>query len=456
MRVAVIGSGISGMSCAWLLARHANERCAVTLFEKAGRLGGHTHTVDVTLDGVTHPVDTGFLVYNDWTYPNLIEMFRHLGIESAPSDMSFGIKLLGSRGEGRLEWCGSNDIRSVFAQPSNLLSPRFWNMLRELLRFNREAMALVGAGIGDATRLQGTLGEFLGRRKFSREFRDWYLKPMAACIWSTPTRKIDDFPLATFLAFCRNHGLISVNDRPQWRTVKGGARQYLARLAAELPDVRLNSNITRIRRSDSQVVIQVDGREQAFDQLVFACHSDEARELIADHADAQSLVLAEIPYQANVAVLHTDRRLLPDRPRAWAAWNYMAWHPEAGTRYDANGDSPVSLSYLINRLQPLPFKSPVIVTLNPLQQPEPDRVIQTIRYDHPVFLSGSARAKRTLRSMQGLKRTWFAGAWTRYGFHEDGLMSGIAVAKALGASVPWPSQVPAADDFRVPYPGVDA
>ena len=462
MKIAVIGAGIAGLSCAYLLERHAAGAHQVTLFEQNDYLGGHTHTVDVTVDGVTYPVDTGFLVFNDWTYPNLIAMFKHLDVDVAVSEMSFGIKLLGADGRGKLEWCGSDSISTVFAQPSNLLKPAFWGMLKDMLRFNREATALADG----KQALLGTLGEYLQANGYGNAFRDWYLKPMAACIWSTPTQQIDDFPLATFIAFCRNHGLISVNDRPQWRTVKGGARNYVTKLAAKIKDIRLNAALTRVTRGQADaagVTITSSAGIEHFDQVVMACHTDEALALLNNGNDADSAdqpvrtILSKIPWQPNTAILHTDQRLLPDRPRAWAAWNYMAWHPDAlEARNNADATSPVSLSYLINRLQPLPFTTPVIVTMNPLIAPDPGKVIKTMHYDHPVFLADSAVAKRELRGIQGQRRTWYAGAWTRYGFHEDGLMSGIAVALALGAKVPWTTNVPAANDLSCAYPGVDA
>ena len=452
MKIAVIGAGIAGLSCAWLLARHSGNAHAVTLFEQNDRLGGHTNTVDVTVDGISYPVDTGFLVFNDWTYPNLIAMFKHLDVEVAASEMSFGIKLLDANARGKLEWCGSDKISTVFAQPSNLLKPAFWGMLKDMLRFNRAATALADG----KHEMHGTLGEYLDANNYGNAFRDWYLKPMAACIWSTPSQQIDEFPLATFVNFCRNHGLISVNDRPQWRTVKGGARNYVVKLAAEIADIRLSAALTRVTRDETGVTISSTAGDERFEQVVFACHTDQALALIADDDATTHAILSKIPYQANTAILHTDQRLLPDRLRAWAAWNYMAWHPDAPhARTSLNADSPVSLSYLLNRLQPLPFTTPVIVTMNPLVAPDPAKVIKTIHYDHPVFLANSAVAKRELRGIQGRRRTWFAGAWTRYGFHEDGLMSGIAVARALGAMLPWQTNVPAANDLRVAYPGVD-
>ncbi len=453
MKIAVIGSGIAGLSCAWLLSKHAGGAHQVTLFEQAPRLGGHTNTVDIHVDGIDFPVDTGFLVYNDWTYPNLIALFAHLQIEVAPADMSFGIKLLDDAGRGQLEWCGSNDISTVFAQPSNLLRPAFWGMLKDMLRFNREASELAASG----QPMAGTLGRYLAKNGYGDAFRDWYLRPMAACIWSTPAQQIDEFPLATFLTFCRNHGLISVNNRPQWRTVKGGARHYVRRLAADLTDIRTGALLGGVRRDEGGAVIDAADGAERFDHVVFACHTNDTLALLREHSGPVHEVLSRIPYQPNTAILHTDRRQLPDRTRAWAAWNYTAWHPDAANgRSGGTAQAPVSLSYLLNRLQPLPFKSPVIVTMNPLVPPEPATVIQTIEYDHPVFLAESADAKRALRRLQGRDRLWFAGAWTRYGFHEDGLMSGIAVARALGASVPWPTNVPAADDLAAAYPGVDA
>lgn len=459
MKIAVIGSGIAGLSCAWLLSRHAKGAHQVTLFEQNDYLGGHTNTVDATVDGITFPVDTGFLVFNDWTYPNFIAMLKSLNVSVAPSDMSFGVKLLDTNGRGKLEWCGSDKLSTVFAQRSNLLKPAFWGMLKEILRFNRAATAL--ADTKQAPR--GTLGEYLQANNYGRAFRDWYLKPMAACIWSTPTQKIDEFPLATFITFCRNHGLLSINDRPQWRTITGGASNYVRKLAVDIPDIRLNSALTRVARDEAGITVTALSGNERFDQVVFACHTDQALVLLAkantgiDADNETREILSRIPYQANTAVLHTDRRLLPDRPRAWAAWNYTAWHPqEMPPVRNADAKSPVSLSYLLNRLQPLPFTSPVIVTMNPLAAPDPAKVIKTMRYDHPVFLAESAAAKRALRHLQGRQRTWFAGAWTRYGFHEDGLMSGIAVAKALGATVPWTTGVPAANDLSRPYPGIDS
>jgi uncharacterized protein len=454
MKIAVIGAGISGLSCAWLLASHAKHVGGVhqvTLFEKNNYAGGHTNTVDVTHEGITYPVDTGFLVCNDWTYPNFLPMLKHLDVATAPSDMSFGIKLTDSAGQSHLEWCGSDNLSTVFAQPANLLRPRFWGMLADLLRFNREAAALSN----QTQALTGTLGQYLLKHGYGRAFRDWYLVPMAACIWSTPTKRIDDFPLATFISFCANHGLISVNNRPQWRTVAGGARNYVQKLITQLEAANgqliLNADVTRVTRSSTGALVESKRGVEMFDHVVMACHSDETLKLLSDARADERDCLAQIQYQPNTAVLHTDASVLPDRKRAWAAWNYHAHYKNSA----AENDSPVSLTYLLNKLQPIPFKSPVMVTMNPLSPIAEEKVIKRIAYAHPMFMAESITAKRALRQLQGKQNTWFAGAWTRYGFHEDGLMSGIAVARSLGAATPWQTNTPAANDLAAPYPGVD-
>ncbi len=420
-RVAVIGSGISGLAVAHSLA----EKAQVTLFEAGAYFGGHTHTVDVTLDGETHGVDTGFLVLNERTYPNLLRLFERLGVAIAPSDMSFSAQVH-ARG---LEWCGSS-LNTVFAQRRNLLRRWFWRMLADIVRFNRIATDLARRG-GDPA-LEGSVGEFLEQQRFSKAFREDYLLPMIACIWSCPTAQMLAFPLATLVRFCDNHGLLQVRNRPQWFTVKGGARNYVERMLKSIPDARLNSPVRQVRRlhpgdATTGVVVSTEHGHERFDDVVMACHSDQALALLAEPSAAEAEVLGAIGYHNNRAVLHTDTSLLPKRRLAWAAWNYESAPDVSQER------SAVCLHYLLNRLQPLPFTTPVLVSLNPLTEPRTEAVIAEFDYAHPVFDLGAMRAQRRLPELQGHGQVWFCGAWTRYGFHEDGLLSAMAVSDQLQA-----------------------
>jgi uncharacterized protein len=427
-RIAVIGSGISGMSAARALTQ-GDALCQVTVFEAGAHFGGHANTVDVTLQGVTHGVDTGFLVYNERTYPGLIQLFKELGVSTAPSDMSFSVQ----RPAQNLEWSGSN-LATVFAQKRNLLRPSFWRMLRDIQRFNQLTTGI--ARHGDAVQQQQTIGEFLAEHGFSEAFRDGYFLPMIACIWSCPSEQMMHFPVATLIRFCHNHGLLQVTDRPQWHTVRGGSREYVRRVIAGLDDARLNTPVLGVRRVPSGALLRLAGGVEHFDQVVFACHSDQALRLLGDDATPdERAVLGAIRYHPNRAVLHTDVGLLPQRRAAWAAWNY-----EAGSNGDGDG---VCLHYLINQLQPLPWQQPVIVSLNPLREPRADSVIRSFDYDHPVFDLGAIAAQRRLGELQGQRRSWFCGAWAGHGFHEDGLKSGLAVAQLLAARH-WPVEQGAA------------
>lgn len=423
-RIAVVGAGISGLASAWLLA----GKYDVTLFEAGQYLGGHTNTVDVTLEGKTHPVDTGFLVFNERTYPNLIAMFDHLGVDSVDTEMSFSVAL----DTPALEWAGSN-LATVFGQKSNLLRPAFWRMLSDILRFNRESRVWLETHPGDA----GTLDAFLQAGGYSAQFADWYLLPMAAAIWSCPTGQMRGMPLASFVRFCQNHGLLQIFDRPSWRTVLGGGREYVKRLAAHIADIRLACPVSSIHHEGRGLrVIHAQGSDY-FDQVVMACHSDQALQILGGTAsEAQREVLAAIRYQPNRAVLHTDAALLPKRKALWSAWNYFA-----GSAKD--GEQPVGVSYLINRLQPLPFETPVVVTLNPVIEPDPAKVLAAFDYAHPVFDAAAIAAQQRLLEdfwrIQGRGGIWLAGAWGSYGFHEDGLKSALRVANALAVTAPWQS-----------------
>ncbi|WP_425592704.1 NAD(P)/FAD-dependent oxidoreductase [Azonexus hydrophilus] len=421
-RIAVVGAGISGLASAWLLSR----RYDVTLFEAGDYLGGHTNTVDVTVDGFTHPVDTGFLVFNERTYPNLIAMFALLGVDSVATEMSFAVSLR----KPELEWAGSN-LATVFGQKRNLLRPAFWRMLGDILRFNRESTAWLLSHPGDSR----SLGEFLDAGGYSREFADWYLLPMAAAIWSCPTGQMRAMPLGPFVRFCNNHGLLQIFDRPAWRTVSGGARSYVRKLAEQLADVRVACPVSAVTREAAGLRVTHARGSDHYDQVVMACHSDQSLAILGYTAsDAQREVLAAIRYQPNRAILHTDPALLPRQRSLWSAWNYFAGE-------GAPGEQPVGVSYLINKLQPLPFSTPVVVTLNPVSEPAPDKVLAEFDYAHPVFDATAIAAQERLPEVQGENGIWLAGAWGSYGFHEDGLKSALRVANALGVQAPWQGSV---------------
>lgn len=420
MKIAVVGSGIAGLSCAHRLVQDGHD---VALFEGNNYFGGHTHTVDVTLDGTTYGVDTGFLVFNHRTYPNLVRLFDELKVATIGTDMSFSVKTpVASRFTNRmLEWSGSN-LDTVFSQRGNLFRPGFLRMLRDILRFNRQTTLLARNGQLDASPL--SLGDFLDRHGYGAQFRDWYLLPMAGCIWSCPPRQMLEFPVSTFVRFCDNHGLLQASDRPQWRTVVGGARQYVDKLLAGIPRRHLNTPVASIARDPGGAVrIATRHGVEAFDHVVLASHSDQSLRLLQDASAAERELLGAVQYQPNRAVLHTDISCLPGHRKAWAAWNYQS--------NSAGDETRVCVHYLLNYLQPLPFKTPVIVSLNPIDEPHPSTVLDSFDYAHPVFDAAAVAAQRRLPEIQGRRNTWFAGAWTGYGFHEDGLKSGLAVAQAI-------------------------
>jgi predicted NAD/FAD-binding protein len=434
MKLAVIGSGIAGLAVAHRLNDHAD----VTLFEAGSYFGGHTHTVDVTLPALprdrtgaeaSHGVDTGFLVFNERTYPELIALLAELDVATTRSDMSFSAQIPGAAAGGAaLEWSGSN-LDTVFAQRANLLNPRFWGMLGDLLRFNRLTTALAEEG-RDAELMQ-PLGDFLIDNRFGEAFRDWYFLPMMACIWSCPTSQMLRFPVATMVRFCHNHGLIQVTGRPQWWTVAGGARHYVDKITARIADKRLDTPVLRVMRTAGgiHVISRTRGetRTERFDKVVFATHSDQALALLdAPTADEEAL-LGAIRYHPNRAVLHTDRDVLPSRPKAWAAWNYERAPVRAGE------EPRVCLHYLINRLQPVPWQQPVVVSLNPIREIPRHLTIGSYDYAHPVFDLAAIRAQARMPELQGRHDTYYCGAWMGYGFHEDGLKAGLAVARQLVA-----------------------
>lgn len=427
-KVAVVGAGISGLAAAHALRDDAQ----VTLFEAADYFGGHAHTVDITLPrsptdatAIRHGVDTGFLVYNDRTYPELIKLLAALGVETAASDMSFSVQAPRDASGGRLEWSGNN-LSTVFAQRRNLLDGRFLGMLGDLLRFNRLTTRIALAGT--EAEMAQPLREFLDAHRFGSAFRDWYFLPMMGCIWSCPTQQMLEFPVATMIRFCHNHGLIQIANRPQWRTVRGGSRNYVDKIVATLDDARASTPVRRITRTAHGVLIATDAGTERFDHLVLATHSDQALALLADASAAEQATLGAIRYQSNHAVLHTDASVLPQRRSAWAAWNYEAGASAEGA---ATSDASVCLHYLLNQLQPLPWAQPVVVSLNPLRPIARSQVMAEYDYAHPVFDLAAIRAQAAVRALQGERGTWFAGAWMGYGFHEDGLKAGLAAAQGL-------------------------
>ena len=423
LKIAVVGTGIAGMSAAWLLS----QRHDVTVYEAADRLGGHTNTLDVpTHDGGSVPVDTGFIIYNELNYPNLVALFDHLGVETRRSDMSFAVSL----DNGGLEY-GSTNLKAVFAQRRNLLRPRFWSMLRDLQRFYKTAPLTV-----DEADQTITLGDYLARHGYGTAFKEDHLLPQASAIWSSDIEAIKDYPMASFTRFFANHGLleIDINARPQWRTVTGGSRAYIPALTAPYADrIRLNAGVKAIVRTGAGVVVQdMSGYAEPFDHVVIAAHAPQALTMLAEPTAAEREVLGDIRYTPNTAMLHTDVSLMPRRRAAWSAWNYVG---HTGGRGE--------VTYWMNLLQGLTGPEQYMVSLNPPPAgskgaPKPETVISTQHYEHPVFDVAAGLAQRRLWSLQGARNTWFCGAYFGSGFHEDGLQAGLAVAEALGGvKRPW-------------------
>jgi predicted NAD/FAD-binding protein len=404
MKIAIIGSGIAGN----VIAHRLHRLHDITVYEAASHIGGHSHTHSVEQDGRSYQVDTGFIVFNDRTYPNFVALLDELGVASQQSSMSFSVR---NENSG-LEYNGTT-LNTLFAQRRNLLRPSFLGMIRDILRFNREAPALLAEPGGELP-----LGELLAHGRYGRAFVEHYIVPMGAAIWSTDADSMLNFPARFFVRFLHNHGMLSVNDRPLWRTIRGGSARYVEKLTAPFRDrIRLSTPVESIRRLPGSVIVKASGLEAArYDAVFFACHSDQALALLADPSDAEREVLGAIPYQRNEAVLHTDTRLLPKRRLAWAAWNYHVLPQSRG---------PVALTYNMNILQQLDAPTPFLVTLNRSDAIEPSRIIKRITYHHPLFTPASVAAQARQRELNGARATYYCGAWWRNGFHEDGVVSAL-------------------------------
>ncbi|MBL6664566.1 MAG: FAD-dependent oxidoreductase [Rickettsiales bacterium] len=416
MKVAVIGSGISGLASAWLL----QGKYEVTLFEKNDYFGGHSNTASIEYDGKKIDVDTGFIVFNFKTYPNLKAFFELLNVEIDKSDMSFGIRDFDSG----LEYSGNN-LFSLFAQKRNLVNPKFFRMLKDIMRFNKSAISLIENG-GD---VEGkTLADFIDELKLGDYFKNYYLFPMAGAIWSCPIELIKHYPAKTFLQFFYNHGLLTVINQPQWYTVRGGSKQYVQKIISALDNVKCGCNIVSSHQVGKKIVLRDnEGQDYEFDHVVFASHANQTCNIISDKTDDEKAILAQINYSNNLAVLHKDKKQMPKNKKAWASWVYLSKQQE----------NKVSLSYWMNNLQNIDANKELFVTLNPIEDIAKEDVFASYHYAHPIFDEAAIRAQDNLETIQGKRNMWFCGAWTKYGFHEDGLNSAISVAKKLGVIAPW-------------------
>lgn len=418
--VAVIGSGISGLSAAWLMSKTAR----VTLYEENDRLGGHSNTITVPCGQSEMAVDTGFIVYNERNYPNLVALFDECGVETQKSSMSFAVSL----DEGRLEYSGSG-LNGLFGQRSNMIRPRFWSMVRDVLRFYREAPSVLDSDNFIAI----SLGDYLNFYDYGDEFVEKHLLPMGAAIWSASADEMRAYPVQAFVRFFVSHGLLSFKDRPQWRTVTGGSRCYVERLAQAISgDIRLKTKVARIKRTkDGVLVTDSKGNTDRFTDVVIAAHADQALAMLDDASVEEHKLLGAFRYTANSAVLHSDESLMPKRRRIWSSWNYTGEQNNAAQQ-------PLCVTYWMNKLQSLDETYPLFVTLNPTRPIAAEKIIKVIDYEHPLFDHRAMEAQRALHVLQGNRNTWFCGAYFGYGFHEDGLQAGLAVAEALaGIKRPW-------------------
>lgn len=417
MKIAIIGSGISGLACAWLL----NKEYDITLFEKNDYIGGHSNTAVIQYDKEKIAVDSGFIVFNFRTYPNLKAFFELLGVEIVKSNMSFGVKHLNNN----MEYCASN-IAGLFAQKKNLFNPKFLKMLKDILKFNKKAINFIENKLDLENK---TLNEFIADLRLGDYFKNYYLFPMAAAIWSCPLELIKDYPAKTFLQFFYNHGLLSVKNQPQWYTVKGGSKQYVKKVISDFSDkIRLNCEIIRSKKVANKLILTDNkNNDYAFDEVIFANHSDEIYKIIADKTHLEEVVLRNIKYSKNSAFLHKDEKQMPDNKNAWASWVYLA----------NQKTNQVSLNYWMNNLQNIDKSKPLFVTLNPINKIKESDIFARYEYQHPIFDDKAIKSQTELDKIQGKRNIWFCGAWTKYGFHEDGLNSAINIANKFKIKIPW-------------------
>lgn len=427
MKIAIVGAGISGLTCAYYLA----QKHQVTVFESEAEIGGHTATKTVEVSGESHDIDTGFIVYNDWTYPKFINLMNEIGVEGRASEMSFSVSCESSG----LEYAGSN-INTLFADRKNLFRPTYWKMLNDIVRFNKIAIADL-----EANNIQPdiSLGEYLAQKSFGKKFREKYLVPMGAAIWSSTTDDMEDFPALFFIRFFKNHGLLSVKNRPQWYTIKGGSRNYLPRLTQSFSNsIRTGCVIDRITRTDNYVDIEstADGAPatvERFDAIVFATHSDQALTLLKDCTSLEKTILGAIPYRENEVVLHTDTSRLPWREKAWSSWNYRLSENRL-TKEAANQSAGLAkLTYNMNILQGIKSDTVFCVSLNQTDEIDQSKILGVYHYSHPVFTAPGVEAQSRWKEINGVCNTWFCGAYWANGFHEDGVTSAMRVVESINA-----------------------
>lgn len=414
MKIAVIGTGISGLGAAYLL----HDKHDIVVYEKNAYVGGHSRTIDIPVENGTLPVDTGFIVFNDWNYPNLLGLFNQINVPYQKSDMSFGVSI----NKGWLEYSSGG----LFAQRKNLFRPQYWRMLLDVFKFNKQALAYIDQDPSIS------LGDCLEKLKMGAWFKQYYILAMGAAIWSCPVETIMKFPAQTFLRFFKNHGLLSINDRPQWYTVTGGSREYKKRLIAPFEEhILLNNGATKVVQKGKQIeVTDSRGAKRLFDHVIFACHADEALKMIDEPTTDETAILSNFQYQHNQIIVHTDTSFMPQHQQCWSSWVYLSEQKQD----KSNG---VSLNYWMNNLQSLDTKIPVIITLNPARRPKESLIMDEHSFSHPIFDYNAIMSQDKFDRIQGKRNYWFCGAYQRYGFHEDGLLSAVNVVKLLGGTIPW-------------------